>query len=224
MNVASDFISAHLAWIKSHPAYAGFDFPSHLSYYELQRVTYDNLLRSYEQRPEIYTRYLPQDIAKEMFMKDLQKHKAHTIIAADLAKELGLVKTNNDYLFITIGFNHQTFNVPLFKKWIEKFIQLSWIDTFKGKFELYRENGEHPHIHMIIKTDKIYSKSQLIQKIWKSSKIKEIVLKESFIDYKICEPRHFQYIDGNKTDSKLPFVQKDIEFRKNNNIPEFYTK
>lgn len=224
MNVAPDFISAHLAWIKSHPAYAGFDFPSHLSYYELQRVTYDNLLRSYEQRPAIYTRFLPQDIAKEMFMKDLQKHKAHTVIAADLAKELGLVKLDNEHLFITIGFNHQTFTVPLFKKWIEKFVQLKWVSMLKAKFELYRENGEHPHIHMIIKTDKIQSKSQTIQKIWKSSGIKTIVLNSCFIDYKICEPYHFQYIDGNKQQSKLQYVEKDIEFRKNNNIPEFYTK
>jgi len=132
--------------------------------------------------------------------------------------------------FLTIGFNHQTYTIPKCVALIEKILTYDWILKCRAVFEFHRENGEHPHCHFLITTS-LPNKSKFLEQMWAVGGIKQVVLAQgngkkcpTFIDAKPAEPRHIPYIMLDKADKKKQYIQKDIIWRKNNNIPEFFEK
>jgi len=121
--------------------------------------------------------------------------------------------------FITIGFNHQTWDIPSCVKVIYKILSFDWVDSGTGVFELYRTNGEHPHVHLLLDLNQDLSKSKLLEKIWATAGIKKVVLKKPFIDIKVAEEYHHNYIIGIKKPEKMPYCERDAEWREQNKIP-----
>jgi len=140
----------------------------------------------------------------------------HSKPIEDVKNELGW--------FITIGFNHQTWNVVNCVKVIERILALPWVTSCTAVFELHRENGQHPHCHFLITTlEKMY-KSKILEKFYAVRGIKSVCLNKSFIDVKVAEPRHQKYITLDKVQSKLRFIEQDKIWRAENNIKEKYEK
>jgi len=127
-------------------------------------------------------------------------------------------------VFVTIGFNHQTWNIASCVKVIETIVKRDYIKTIHAVFEYHRETGFHPHVHMLITPSEPLCRTKLIEKIWATAGIKKVCLKKSFVDYKLAADYHHKYINLEKKDSKMPYVAKDIEWRHQNGIPEFWKK
>jgi len=208
--MAQSYKSAHLAWIHSTknftPKYAG-DYRSDISYYEVMKHLYQN--------PNV-----TEDYAKLLFIQD----KVWFQQSFKVSKEIdNIVKklepTANSQWFLTIGFNHQTWSISKCCKVIENILAMEWIKKAKANFELYRENGEHPHCHFFIETD--LPKSKILEKVFRPLYVKEVVLSKSFIDLKQAGEYHLKYIKLDKQEAKLQYIDKDKLWRAANGIPDY---
>lgn len=200
----------HLQWIMNNPKFQ----PPYLNtnYHEVMSILY---LKS----------NVTQDLAKSFFESDRRKLLKNSEAISQLKREdIKYLKLNSDKLFITIGFNHQTWTIPSCIKVIENILSLDWIKNARARFELFRENGEHPHCHFLIETTHQIPKSKVLEKLWAVKGIKKVVMTKSFIDFKVAGDHHVDYIAGIKTAEKMQHVERDIEWRDNNNIPQVFEK
>ena len=227
----ADYKNAHLLWIRQTKNFVpkfGADYVSG-SYYEVMEQLYSNRVRKFlrfneeEGGIEFETTdeySCSQKEAEQFFLAD-QKHYLECLRAmTDISKSLKKVmKPISHFYFVTIGFNHQTWSVAKCVTLIEKILARDWIIQAKANFELFRENGEHPHVHFYLESE--YAKSTIVEKIFRPSYVRELVLKKNFVDCKIADDVHLNYIKLIKRDEKMPYVVKDIEWRNKNKIPDF---
>jgi len=206
-------INAHLAWISQNPRFVPYNFViiGSATYLDTMRELYCSRSRN----------YMSEDIVNRLFRGDLLHHQQTQSHITQLLKQIN--KDDKNEFFITIGFNHQTYTISQCVKVIESILTFDWILSCRAVFEFYRENGEHPHVHFYI-TSCIKYRSKIIEKLWATKGIKQVCLKKSFIDCKNALEYHKKYIMLNKTESKLPYIEKDKIWRLENSIPEFFIK
>lgn len=208
--MTEDYISAHLAWIRSHRTFT----PRYAHDYT---ESYEDIMKQLYQNP--YFRLNP-DLAKKLWASDIAWQRRAIVLANGMNNEVSKIIPNNYGLwFVTIGFNHQTWTVTDCCKIIEKILGMDWIISAKANFELFRENGEHPHVHFIIKTEE--PKSRILDKLFRPLYVKKVVLSKSFIDVKPMSDYHLKYIELDKQTAKQEFVDKDKEWRLKNKIPDY---
>jgi len=206
-----DYKSLHLKWIKQTPSFS----PKFAQ--QFTEPYYDIIVELYKKS------FVTNDVARQFFATDMQWHNQSNQQLLSLTKEV--TKSNPmSPLFVTIGFNHQTWNIPSCVKVIENIIKFDWIASIYAVFEYHRENGLHPHVHMIIILATPLSKSKVLEKLWAAGGIKKVCLTKSFIDYKLAEEYHYKYIKGEKKESKMPFVEQDKIWRNKNKINDFFCK
>lgn len=207
-------MSAHLSWVKRNPTFS----PKYAQDIEPGRTYYQSLQDLY--RTWVGSDEVKQNCAKQ-FLKSDRLWCEHSMVVNNLiTKEIiQEKKIEPSEWFVTIGFNHQTWSVDKCVKTISKLIDFDWVLSCKANFELYRENGEHPHCHFFIRTYE--PKSKVLEKLFRPKYVQEIVLKKSFIDIKKAELYHYDYINLNKVSSKLDYVLMDTEWREKNGIPNF---
>ena len=125
-----------------------------------------------------------------------------------------------DYRFITIGYSNEIQPSDLISKWrIVEQSKWKWGDDRIQRFEFYRDDGKyHPHIHMLIYTNK--KPSQIIKEL--SSKTN---IPKNFIDVKSGRyVDHKNYIYGNKRESKQSDMDKDKLIRDKLDLEEVEIK
>lgn len=208
----TDYKAAHLNFIKEQ-SQKGFipkeyvDWKYNIPYLEMMRFTYSQPAATQEVAEMFYN-------ADKKWLLDKQK------ISKSIDKRLQLLESTPDgRWFVTIGFNHQTWNIQKCTKCIEKILGMDWIIKAKANFELFRENGEHPHCHFLLETKE--PKSRILDKLFRPKYVKDIVLARSFIDVKEAQPFHDKYINLDKQTLKQEYVEKDKEWRNKNNIPDY---
>lgn len=214
--MAEDYVASHLQWISNNPKFTCREqsvFSSGATYFQIMNELYHNQ----QGFPGI------QEYAKRTFIQDKawQKHQLSLNKEIDDAVKK-LEPTPNGRWFVTIGYNHQTFDVKKSIKAINKIIAMDWIKSVKAVHENFRSNGEHPHVHFIIETSE--PKSRILDKLWRPQYIKELVLSRSFIDIKIAGPQHDKYLDGEKVEEKQECLKMDAEWRTKHNVPHVFSK
>lgn len=210
----------HLEWISQISKNTGYSFGGihkwrGISYYDCML----NLYQSYEQINNDAQRWYDAD--KLEYHASCERRKQHD---KAIMKRLGFGEEILP-LFITLGFNHQTWTINSCLKVIETITTLGWIKSCRAVFEVHRENGFHPHCHIYIEPNERLTKSKVLEKLWAVKGIKKVILSNNgkkcstFIDYKLAEPRHIEYIMLRKQCKKMPFVELDNKWREENNIP-----
>lgn len=209
MDSNSDYKNAHISWVKATKTFTP-KYPD-----DYKATTYEKVLAS------LYAdNRVSQQMAYHMFMGDkIWFKKSHKISKEIDLKIQKLEPTPNGIWFVTVGFNHQTWTISKCDKVIQNVLKMKWIFQGKANFELYRENGEHPHCHFLIETNE--PKSRILDKIFRPQYVKDLVLNRNFIDVKIATQVHHNYINLIKQENKMPFVEKDIVWRKKNEIPDY---
>jgi len=206
--IEMDYKSIHLAWIKNTrnfvPKYAT-DYTE--PYYDVIRQMYSH-------------NGATQEFAKVMYHSDIRWWEECLAVQQQEIKAVKKdIKQEPKVYFVTIGFNHQTWSIEKCTKAISKILEFDWIIKAKANFELFRENGEHPHCHFYIST--FEPKSKVLEKLFRPNYIQQIVLKKSFIDLKVAEDYHYKYIMLDKVVDKMGCVEKDIQWRIENDIPDY---
>lgn len=204
-----DFVGAHLKWISQNKDFKPSDYHTggH-AYLENMSEVYKNPFKDV------------QRVARIMFEHDLKVFKKQQATLKYMLKLTESVKS--DEWFVTIGFNHQTFEVSRAVAFIKAISALEWVQDFKAVLETHRENGIHPHCHMYIKTE--LPKSKIVDKVNRSKGANKLILARNFIDVKPWCDYHADYIVGNKKDDKIKYVELDKQWRIQNNVPHLFGK
>jgi len=211
MAILSSSANAHLAWItkvSSHYDFGGMGGYRGVAYH-------DCMLNLYSTQPAINA-----DAQRWFNIDTVEYEKVQETVRLTVlrAKKMALATQEIEPLFITIGFNHQTWSVNKCLKVIKTVTELGWVKSCRAVFELHRDNGLHPHCHFYIVPSVRYSKSKVLEKLWATAGIKGVVLQKSFIDYKLAGDHHLNYIMLRKTCDKMPFVELDNKWRSDNKI------
>lgn len=199
----------HLQWIMNHPRFV--DKQSYnVPYLEIMEQTYKN--------PAV-----TEEIALMFFKSDVKWYIQSALEIQRITLEMQAPPLP-DSIFITIGFNHQTWTPQTCHQAITDLLTLPLIKTATAVFELHRENGLHPHVHLLITTDKKYPKSRVIDRIYNSKGMKKLIVGKQFVDYKMAEAYHVGYIAGDKKAEKMEYVEKDNNWKIMQGLPYNYIK
>lgn len=218
--MSRQFRDAHIYWVTTHRQFIQGTYVAMPNPYD---VTDTDVLRQMYFGNGDFDDCVHQQmerLAKHNLTKDMNRY-ADTQVA--LAQIL-LPPSLKDDIFLTIGFNHQTWNVQACKDIIDKIMNLPFIEKCEAVFEYYRENGQHPHCHFYIVTTNKIPKSKVLEKVWAVAGIKKVVLNKNFIDFKIAKEQHKGYVRGVKRDDKLQYVGLDRIWREANNIPHLFVR
>lgn len=117
----------------------------------------------------------------------------------------------------------ETYNRAFCELYVEEFRKSDYkfIENGKMTFEFFTGNGFMPHIHIYTETDKqIGAMAQVLRRKF----VEKSKWKIWNVDVKAGNSAtQEQYVAGNhKCEEKQEFVEKDREFRKNNNIQNSY--
>ena len=217
----------HQHWISQHPYF--YTPKSGISYSDILDeiyISYKNLVTSGHSKTALSnaTYMLKQDIKEQKKIDNL------SIKLQDLEKQVtSAVETSDEHLwaFITIGFNEQTITPKKMYDVSDRISKLKYFKTCYYVLEKHRENGIHHHTHFLVQFFKKEYKSKLIDWIYQSKGLKEVCLGKNFIDIKgpLNGKQNYQtynmyldYINGNKKDAKLKYVDMDKIWRKENNL------
>lgn len=216
-NPQYDYISAHLDFVSKHKTFQPRGILlSDCTY--LQMLTEQYKIESFSDTPLDVIRERKNKLAYECYRLDIVWQDASRVIGDSLRT------TNSSDIvisFITIGFNHQTFNPRLGYEFVKTVLGLSIIlDGSFGVMEIHRENGLHPHVHFKIYHNKKSTKGTLIQTIFRAKGARSLLLGRNFIDVKSFHDNHDNYLNGDKTETKMKYVEQDIVWRNKNGIPE----
>lgn len=216
-NEKFDYVAAHLQWIRDHPR---FESKAHsqiplvmFGRFNVEKTSYIDTM------VEWYTTSSSPLLNKLAYLNYYDDIKW-----LEESKQINLTLTKKDFetnvFFVTIGFNHQEFTCRKAFELIQAILNSDKVlDGSFAVLENYRANGEHPHVHMKIYSSGLTYKSILIQTISRSKHAKKLILAKNFIDVKNFESYHDSYLDGNKIEGKMSYVNKDIEWRNKNKIP-----
>ena len=204
----TDFKNAHLAWLNDNPKF----IPKYPADYDMPYLK----VMSYLYHSEKF----PQSMAEIMYEADQKWLIDSKQIGIEIKKKiLKTTLVSSDYYFVSIGFNHMTWNAKDCVKAIQKILSQQWIIQGKAQFEYYREGGTHPHCHFYIETkDK---KNEIIRQIYKGGYMKKLIIGKNSIDVKEGTEYRNEYINLFKKPEKVPLIKKDIIWRQQNNIPIF---
>lgn len=199
-----DWKSVHLAWInKTKTFLPKYSYDYTVPYLEIMKQVYSNPCAT-------------QAYARACYNEDRKWW--------DNVNKLMYQKENEGTWFVTIGFSHQTWTIPKCLKLINRILNFQWVKYGEAVFELHRENGLHPHVHMIIKTD--YKKGKIIESIWGPKDkphvyIRDLVPNRASVAVMPAVDYHIDnYMNGKKADKKMDCVHLDRKWRLDNNIPD----
>lgn len=230
LKIIEEVAEMHKVFMTSHPNYVDKDLrdpklchdPTFID--SLYRMIKVNILWYQAREPIDTFKQFVMGMYLKPYMQDyLKLTKQHKDLEL-LRKSLLPSEPEKNKWFITVGFNHQTWDVPSCVSVIRKICENKIFKDIRGVFELFRENGEHPHCHFLVELTDTLPKSKIIEKLWATKGIKKVVLSKTYIDVKKAEDYHQNYILGIKKKEKMECIEKDKIFRKKNNIPEFFSQ
>lgn len=224
-NPEFDYVSAHLAWVKKH-----------VNFVPKQQMTTIKFGNHYFDKPT-YTDFLTEMYSIETygdddFDFDAAKSRKNKLAFINLNDDINWQKNYFDIVdslsltskvpvaFLTISFHHGSFTIQKALQLINSLLNQSFVkDGSFAVLERYKSDGIHPHVHVKLYFDKSKSKSQIIQHVLRLKNAKDLIRGQNFVDFKNFEPRHDLYLEGKKTEEKMQFVNMDILWREENNIP-----
>lgn len=206
----------HLEWIRRNPTFVP-DIPIRDGY----RSYYDDMLNFWTWNSQISPGAVPS-MANRWLLDDMRLLQTYESRLREKKKELKLA-TQVKMWFITLNFNHQTWSIPKCLKLLSRVMAYDWVISCNAVFEINRQSGRHPHIHLLVKSE-FPTKGPMIDKIWRSDLCQELILKRTFIQVDPGVPEHEDYVRGIKTQSKMSCVIADRLWRSENNIPDLFTK
>lgn len=170
--------------------------------------------------------YIPKNTGLELQRAVARQHHDPTCDYTGTAwirylKDIGLYKElygETRHQFITVGLPND-YSIEKIRKFIKR--PYLWLEGAILSVERFRKNGVHLHIHILRKG--VYNKSKIIRDLSRKFKVSsnyiDVRKSSSTADYQ----NRSNYIRGNKCDNeKLECVEKDIEWRKTENLENYY--
>lgn len=172
-------------------------------------------------------------------LRDLETYKKHAKIDDAINEYMHQEGQSPDmWAFITVGFNPEVVTVEKMVNACKKVREMNQWIYCDNVLEKHRIDGEHHHAHFLVKVidPKIYFASKLAEIVFKkiySRKDPDLVRNKSKVDVKgPCKKKemhakfevYYNYVRGKKKEEKIPYVEKDAIWRKENGIDDLYEK
>lgn len=167
-----------------------------------------------------------QPMATDAIVQRMWDRDKEYIQKITLASNSHQVISNSNKYFITITCAPGVKPVDLLKLVFFLRDDCKWIKSMKAVIENHRLDGILLHTHMILEVvDSIKYGSTVKDKLFALKPCKKLITASNFIEYKDYKSdRHDKYIIGEKQENKMPLVEKDRVWRKENNIPDLIEK
>lgn len=214
MNAEIDYLTLHYQFISANKTFCETlrHGNSDFTYLEMMRDFYNFLPVQFE----------PQIIAYKMLISDASELRRSQSRLAEIRKLTNLSESEENWAFITIGYNDSIVTPQHMKNISTKVLSLKHWTESRSVHEKFRESGIHHHTHFLVRTSSKIPKSKIIQYVFQTCDKKQVSDKR-YIDVKTSKDGrsysdYVKYISGDKRESKLQYCEKDAEWRKNNNL------
>lgn len=210
----------HLEWIKKHPGFVP-DIPLRPNF----KTYFDDMQDFWTWNTKICPGAVPM-MADRWLLDDVRLSQSYDERLRQKCKDLGIAVKQHVW-FATLNFpdsENISVLIPKIKDVVSKILSFDWVTKCRAVFEYHGSKGTHPHVHLLITTP--FTKSKVVEKLWATGGIKVLMnQKKNFVQVqKETLPSHHKYILLDKEENKMPLVAKDIVWRRQNSIPEFYEK
>lgn len=186
---------------------------------------------------EVYDKYVTQGLAAQLAkhpdMEMTEEEIIHTMTIKGVKEQIARINYKYDCLsgpsHYWVGINplpktddpDSSLLLPLFSK-MEQCVRRH--KMFKKGYlyciEAHTNEGFRPHIHLLL-SDTTPKQSRVIETLAKSFNCeKHFIQVKKFTDG-VMYPEHIKYIKGDKQESKEQFVQNDLKFLSEYNIPKY---
>lgn len=213
-----NYVSLHLEWIQANKNFkpkGGLDSvvngkPHYETYYDQQAAIYRDLKD-------------PNHFAWICLRDDVRwKSGARKDVNDQVNLMFGITKKENfPEFFVTFNFANDLFDSQKVLKDVALFLKLSWIQSCYGVFEYHTETGGHPHLMMIIAVNK---NSNKVKDKMLESRLAKYCRGANFIDVKRAKEFHHDYVQLQKALPKSEFLEKDVLWRIEQNLPHEIVK
>lgn len=212
-NLKLNYKEIHLEWIKRNPSFRPKGgLPPNVTYFNYMNDMYRDTIKQ-QKTAYIYLR----DDYKHLKSRNIDVNHYVAAMFGDKPDE-----TQNSF-FVTFNFDPKLFNPIRAIADVRRLFDKSWVDQAYGVFEFHTENGNHPHFMMKLTVNKYNKKGKLLDKMAEST-LAKMTSGKNFIDVKPFLPCHQDYLELDKDPSKKEYLEKDIIWRKENNLPEYLEK
>lgn len=206
-----DYKLLHLEWLKAN---RGFRPKSGIP------LNYNSY---FEYIDELYRHTVKQQRTAYLYLRDdYNWSKKSKTINQEIAVMFG-DRVQDPTFFITFNFDNAKFIPNKVVDCVKKLFDKSWVTDGYAVFEYYTETGNHPHVMMKLSVNKYQTKGKLLDKCFESA-LAKFTSGKQFIDIKPFQPCHQDYLQLDKSLSKKENLEKDIIWRKENNLPEYLAK
>lgn len=122
--------------------------------------------------------------------------------------------------FITVALPN-SYSLPVLVNQIENKLKYDYLVGAFVRIENFSDTGENLHLHIL--KDGIYSKTKIIRDLSRKFKVEKNFINVKSSNKEIDYENRKNYIFGNKKDDEKQLnVEKDIQWRINNDINEIY--
>jgi len=143
------------------------------------------------------------------------KHMMKGERAQELKSELGIIDTQPFYL-VTINYAPNFANWQFMNEVVQTLASFKNVVSIRHVHEYHGEGENHPHTHMLMRVKKKQKPSELVKMVYEAKGVSKNIGGANFINV-TKKPKSYEeyceYIDGHKSDKKLPNVALDMEWR-----------
>ncbi len=206
-----NYKAIHLEWIKANKGFRP------------QRGVMSMYGSYLEEMTDMYNETIKQNRTAYVYLRDdYNWKKSSRSINDEVALMFGDKPADtNPKFFITFNFSEDLFNSEKVLKDLAKFMSKDWIKSLAGAFEYHTETGGHPHLMMVISVDKY--KNKMLDKM-KESILAKYCKDLAKIDVKRWQPFHDDYVAFDKDPKKKEYLEKDVLWRIEQNLPHSIKK
>jgi hypothetical protein len=217
-NSEIDYKNLHLEFIKANPRFrpkCGL-LDRYQSYLEQMQAMYYGNDATIKLNTTAFL-YLRDDYKwKKSGMKDINEKIA--LMFGDNPEQ------KDPVFFITFNFDNSKWDANKAINAVNKLFEKSWITSAYGVFEYYGSQQNHPHLMMKLVVNKYGKLGKLKDKLKETSLCTQLMSGINFLDIKLFQSYHNDYMQLDKSLEKKEQLDKDIVWRKVQGLPEFVEK
>lgn len=154
---------------------------------------------------------------EQMYINQLAywKHMMKGELKQELMVELDMIDTQPFYL-VTINYPPNFANWQFMNEVVKTLASFKNVASIRHVHEYHGEGENHPHTHMLMRVKKKQKPSELVKMVYEAKGVSKNIGGANFINI-TKKPKSYEdyceYIDGHKSDKKLPNVALDMEWR-----------
>lgn len=221
MDPTVDYRQLHLEWIREHPHYRPKDTPT--SVLSLYKTYFDEMYGCYYGKDAVFK---TNECGYTLLRDDVKAfNKPKYEVTNKVNQMFGISSPITEpTFFITINFDEKKFNSLTVLQAVNKLFEKEWITKAYGVFEYHGKEDNHPHLHFQLQVNKYGKLGKIKDKLKATTLVTKFTGGINFVDIKLYQNYHTDYLALDKRPEKTEQLEKDIKWRETMGLPDFVEK